>query len=91
MRVRTARVRRYIDSVRESISKRNLNFLRGIYWLTSFIDSSRAAMIFSIFFLVAFALNFAALQFGLILVLGFCSLQLAFYRLANAFFRFIRI
>jgi hypothetical protein len=91
MRVRTARVRRYIDGVRESISKRNLNFLRGIYWLTSFINSSRLAMIFTIFFLIIFALNFAALQFGLIVLLGFCSLQLAFYRIANAFFRFVRM
>ena len=45
----------------------------------------------TLFFIVAFALHFAAFQFGMLIVLGFCSLQLAFYRLANAFFRLVRI
>ncbi len=91
MRLRTSNVRRYIDNVKESISKRNLNFMRGLYWLTSLLNSSRFAMVFTLFFIVAFALNFAALQFGMFLILGFCMLELALYRLANAFFRLVHI
>jgi hypothetical protein len=48
-------------------------------------------MFFTLFVIVAFALHFAALQFGMLVMLGFYSLELACYRLANAFFRFVRI
>ena len=48
-------------------------------------------MVVTLFFIVAFAVHFAAFQVGMLIMLGFCSLQLAFYRLANAFFRLARI
>jgi len=91
MRIKTSNVLRYIDSLKESISKRNGNFLHGIYWLSSLVPASGKAMVLAVLLIVAFALHFAAFQFGMILALGFCTLELSLYRLANTFLRIVRI
>lgn len=91
MKIKTANVRRYIDNLKARISKRNLKFVHGYYWLTSFLSSSGRAVGLTLLMIVALAVHFAALQFGMLIALGFCSLELALYRMANAFFRLTRI
>lgn len=91
MRIRTASVRRYIDNLKESISCRNVKFMHGFHWLATFMSSSGRALFLTAFVIVAFVVHFAALQFGFLMILAFCTLELACYRLANAFLRFAGI
>ncbi len=91
MRIKTSKVLRYIDNIKESISNRNTRFLHGFHWLTSFVSSSGKAAVVTLFLIFAFALHFAAFQFGMLVALGFLSLELSCYRLANAFLRVVRI
>lgn len=90
MRIKTSRVIRYIDKARESISRRNSRFLRGFSYLTASLRSSAYAKSLSLLFIVAFCLHFAAFQFGMLVALGFFSLELSIYRLANTFFRIMK-
>ncbi|MDG6905452.1 MAG: hypothetical protein JRN20_06700 [Nitrososphaerota archaeon] len=91
MRIKTANVRRYIDSIKARISKRNVSFVHGYYWLCSVLSSSRTTMGITFLLIIALALHFAALQLGMLIALGFCILELSVYRIANALFRFTRI
>lgn len=90
MRIKTSSLLRYIDGARESISRRNSRFLRGFSYLAASLRSSSNATLLSLILIVGFCLHFAAFQFGMLIALGFLSLELAVYRLANAFFRFAR-
>lgn len=90
MRIKTSRVLRYIDGVKDSISRRNSRFLRGFSYLTASLRSSANATLLSLLLIVAFCLHFAAFQLGMLVALGFFSLELYFYRLANTFFRVIK-
>ena len=90
MRIKTSRALRYIDGIKESISRRNLRFLRGFSYLTASLRSSTNAKILSLFLIIAFCLHFAAFQFGMLVALGFFSLELSLYRLANTFFRAVK-
>lgn len=91
MRIRTANVRRYIDRIKARISKRNVSFVHGYYWLSSLLSSSRKTVGLTFLLIIALALHFAALQLGMFIALGFCSLELSVYRVANAFLKFTRI
>jgi hypothetical protein len=91
MRIKTSKVLRYIDNLKESISRRNVKFLHRFYWLSSFISSSGKGRALILFLIAAFSVLFAAFQFGLLVALGFCTLELLVYRLANAFLRMARI
>ena len=91
MRIKTANVLRYTDNLKDEISKRNARFLHGFYLLSSFLSCSGKAMVPITFLIVAFAMHFAAFQFGTIVALGFCTLELFLYRLANTFLRMTRI
>ena len=91
MRIKTAKVLRYIDNLKYGISRRNARFLHGFYLLSSFLSCSGKAMVLTAFLIIAVALHFAAFQFGTIVALGFCTLELFLYRLANTFLRMTRI
>lgn len=91
MRIKTTNVRRYIDRLKARITKRNVRFLHGFYWLTSLLSSSGRAIGLTLVLIIAFALHFAAFQFGTIIALGFCSLELYFFRAANILLRITRI
>lgn len=98
LRIKTTRVLRYIDGLKDAIAKRNTRFQSGVFWITSASvssfsqrDSRKLWMLALIFFLVPLACQFAALQFAFLTVLGFSVLSLSLTRLANNFLRVAKI
>ncbi|HZW55764.1 MAG TPA: hypothetical protein VFF30_05695 [Nitrososphaerales archaeon] len=84
MRIATSRTLRSIDNWRQRLSVKNQRFVHGVSILLLALGSTRnltvvllALLIFSI------SVEFAAVQFGSIVLLGFFMLKLRFYRLSN--------
>ena len=89
---------KHIDHLKEKIQKRNSSFQSGVFWIaaasTSSVvlrDSKSLWTLALIFFLIPLAFQFAALQFAFLLVLGFSILSLSLTRMANSFFRAVKI
>ena len=91
MRIKTASLLRYIDGLKDRFHARNLHFLNGVGWFATLVATSGKSTFLAILLLLGFVLHFAAFQFEALVLLGFCTAQLFFYRTANAFFRFLKI
>jgi hypothetical protein len=91
MRIKTSKVLRKIDEVKESIASQNARFFRGFYCVmamsTSSLGKRALGAPFLILFIVPLAIQFAALQFAFLVLLGFFSFSLLTYRFANRFLR----
>ena len=93
MRIKTSKVLRKIDEIKESIASTNARFFRGFYCVLAMSRSSlekraRGAPLL-LLFIVPLAIQFAALQFAFIVLLGFFSFSLLTYRFANGFLRVV--
>ena len=89
MRIKTRKVLRKIDKVKASIASRNTRFLGGLYWIASFSTfvGKRARGVPFLLLILPLAIQFAALQFAFMVLLGFFTLSLFAYRFANRFLR----
>ena len=84
MRIATSRTLRSIDNWRHRLSVKNQRFTNGVSILLLALGSTKnlTVVLFALLIL-SFSVEFAAVQFGSIILLGFFMLKLRFYRLSN--------
>jgi hypothetical protein len=87
VRIKTSRTLRSIDRWKQKVDLTRHKYvgLLAVLFTTIGFAKPQAALI-SIF-IVAVSLNFAFVQFGLLVLLGFLLLKLQIYRLANVLLR----
>jgi hypothetical protein len=84
MRIRTANTLRAIDSWSERFRSRNSSFLGGLLVLVLGFASSKRYLLAFPPLILYLALNFAFLQLGALILIGFFLAKLYSYRFANA-------
>lgn len=90
MRIKTSRTLRSIDQWKHNLSLRNHKFLGGlsVLLLASGIARKEAGVLMLL--ILGISVQFAAVQFVSLLLIGFFIAKLNFYRFANIFLRFGR-
>jgi len=84
LRIKTSRTIRAIDQWKERFANKNLRFLGGMSILLSALAFARSrATIILAFLILSVCIEFAAVQFASIVLLGFFMLKLQFYRFSN--------
>jgi len=88
MRIKTTRTIRAIDEWKNRFSNKNDRFFGGISILLSAIAFARSfAVVILALIIISVCIEFAAVQFASIVLLGFFMLKLRFYRFSNFILR----
>ena len=84
MRIKTSRTIKAIDNWKTRFSNKNERFLGGMSILLSAFAYARSrAMFILALLIVSVCIEFAAVQFASVMLLGFFMLKLRFYRFSN--------
>lgn len=84
MRIKTSRTIKAIDEWKARFSTKNEKFLGGMsILLAAFAFARSKAMVIIAFLILSVCLEFAAVQFASVVLLGFFMLKLRFYRFSN--------
>jgi hypothetical protein len=91
VRIGTAKALRSIDRWKERLVSRYHRYLAGVTLLALSLPGSRRALPVVLALILGISVHFAAVQFGLLLILGISSLRLYSYRFANTLLRLWRV
>jgi hypothetical protein len=84
LRIKTSRTLRSIDNWKYRFSRKNQRFLGGVsILLSAFVSAGSGMILILIFFLLCVCVEFAAVQFASVVLLGFFMLKLKFYKFSN--------
>ena len=88
MRIKTSRTLKSIDSWKNKVHLARHKYIGLLAILFTAVGLAKTQTALISFFIIALSVNFAFVQFGLLVLLGFLLLKLQIYRLANIFLRF---
>jgi len=87
LRIKTANTLRAIDNWIVRFRNRNTSFLLGFFALAIGLASSKKTLFAFPGLVIALALYFAAIQLGILILIGFFLSKLYSYKIVNAFFK----
>jgi hypothetical protein len=89
MRIKTARTLKSIDSWKNRVNLAKHKYIGLLAFLLTAFGSAKAQSAIVSIFIIGVSVNFAVIQFGFLLLVGFLLLKLHFCKMANMFLRFV--